>query len=404
MIGHLNADTLGSYLLDWGERMAFDEAKKAVVTAIETRLNNQIIGSFSISRCLFNWKAIATIAFPSSVSLAARFTELEAQGYVGLKPYGHMLVYPTLSTLFILFVIPPASLLPELWENFIQNIRNLIKSQFSHNRMMHRSEHEAETEELRNQISKLQQEAHNNEQAFENRGRQVKEREAEVAGLKKSIVDIEALQNGLQAKIAEQEQIIKTLATEKEVSEKDRAMLQNEIDSQKIVIADTAQELIKAHEMADKLMPELDKMRRTYNETITDRDKMIETLHKDLSSFRSKIDQQASELEQLKKKSKPLPIIEQLAELFKPAAKSGREEFNRKIPASLTNGLTDGLDTVSIDIDILIDKLRAGNISKEELFDLRNKLIAGQKDNLKATMIIKNLSDAQKLLFPNKNK
>ncbi len=135
--------------------MPLSEVKKTVVAAIETRLNNQIIGTFSISWCLFNWKAIGTIVFPSSISLTDRFGALEKLGYAGLQPYDHMLIYPALSTLFILFVIPLASLLPELWENWIQNLRNLIKKHFLKNRMILFSEHETEKEGLRDQISKL---------------------------------------------------------------------------------------------------------------------------------------------------------------------------------------------------------------------------------------------------------
>lgn len=380
--------------------MAFDEMKKTVVTAIETRLNDKIIGTFSISWCLFNWKVIAIIVFPSSISLTDRFAALKELGYAGLHPYDQMLIYPALSTLLFIFAIAYFSLHLVSWETWIQNKKNLRREKLIEVVPIE------EVNQLHKQINELRQEAHNSELSFENRGKQVKEREAEVAELKNKTANLEVQRNELQKAISEKEPTIALLTTEKEASAENLAKLQNEFDIQKSLLAETTMKLEEAERRYKIFMQDSDKIVRNSEELLANRESELRLMKETVTSFESKIAQQDSELKQLKKNSKPLTPLEQLEELLKPITKeqdvpeTGREKFIGKVLDSLAKGLTEGLNVVTGDITMLIAKLRPGKISRRELFDLRNKLIAGQPDNLKAAMIIKKLSDAEKFLFP----
>ncbi len=100
------------------------EVRKSVQSILYERINSPLSGAFFLSWIVWNWKPVYYLIFADSVSIITRIEYVEKNYH----SYGNLIIYPILSTIFLIGVYPFVStyaykiwLWFKTWQNKIKN-------------------------------------------------------------------------------------------------------------------------------------------------------------------------------------------------------------------------------------------------------------------------------------------
>ncbi len=200
---------------------------------------------------------------------------------------------------------------------------------------------------------------------------------------------------------------------EKEASAESFVKLQSEFDIQKNLLAETTKKLDEIEKLSKEMSQKSHIIQRNYEEAIANKEREIGLLKQVSSDLESKIFQQDTVLEELKKNKKGLLGLPGFSELPSrkdagkqgfglPVLHSGENDKVRRTLNSLANALTKGLGRVSPQTTSFINKLRFGKISEKELDHLKMLLLEEHNSGAGQDMVGKLISEARQILFQSK--
>ena len=84
----------------------FDELRKSFNAALYERASSPLFGTFFASWPVINWKIIYLTLFVSESNVSGSKIDYILNHYFDIK---HLVTYPTISTLFVLIIVPFAT-------------------------------------------------------------------------------------------------------------------------------------------------------------------------------------------------------------------------------------------------------------------------------------------------------